>query len=175
MQREGDKTMAWLAASILALAAAGCGGDEGSSTSSNTVGTQEPTANHEEPAEPDPPAGPVAEDPSYELRATPGGPYTAGEAATFQIQLTPRGVYHVNQDFPMEIALSGPDGVTLPSAPLGNGDAAEFTEGRARFDVPFTATSAGEKNITAEVDFAVCTPESCFPEHRTLAFAVNVQ
>ena len=127
-----------------------------------------------DPGEPEEPPGPVAEDPTYELRATASGPYASGEEAQFQIELTPRGEYHVNQDFPMEIALRGPEGVTLPGAALGNGDAAEFNEERARFEVPFTAASAGEHTVTAEVDFAVCTPEACFPERRTLALALPV-
>lgn len=119
-------------------------------------------------------AGPVAEDPTFELRATASGPYAAGEEGTFQIQLTPRGRYHVNQDFPMNIALDGPDGVALPAEDLGNAQAAEFTEETARFEVPFTPSAAGEHRVTAEVDFAVCTPEACMPDRRTLALVLPV-
>lgn len=119
--------------------------------------------------------GPVVEDPTFELRASAAGPYSAGEAGDFEIQLTPRGEYHVNQEFPMNVALSGPDGVELPGQPLGNADADEFTEERARFRVPFTAGEAGEHRVTAEVDFAVCTPEACMPDHRTLALVLPVR
>ena len=175
------KTKAWMIMAVVlsfALATA-CGDDEAASgddtqAAADETGGEDTDTEPEEPEEPEAPPGPVAEDPTYELRATAAGPYTAGSEANFQIQLTPRGDYHVNQDFPMEIALSGPDGVTLPASALVNGDAAEFTEETARFDVPFTAAAAGEHTVTAEVDFAVCTPQACFPEHRTLALAVAV-
>lgn len=177
------KTKAWMIMAVvcsLSLATAcgedeeAAGGDDTQAATDETGGEDTTAEEPEEPEEPEAPPGPVAEDPTYELRATAAGPYTAGSEASFQIQLTPRGEYHVNQDFPMEIALSGPDGVTLPGDTLGNGDAAEFTEETARFDVPFTAAAAGEHTVTAEVDFAVCTPQACFPEHRTLALAVAV-
>lgn len=178
------KDKAWiLSVAMVFLLAAACG-DEGeaeSATGDDTQASTEETGGEDEGGEeatedePEEPPGPVAEDPTYELRATAQGPYASGEEATFQIQLTPRGAYHVNQDFPMDIALSGPEGVSLPPASLGNSDAAEFNEERARFDVPFTASAAGEHRVTAEVDFAVCTPEACFPEHRTLALALPVE
>ncbi len=169
------KTKWWILAVVTSLLLAGACGEDDPDPGASTGGGEPTEAPPEAPpAEPEGPPGPLAEDPTYELRATAGGPYTAGEAGTFQIQLTPRGDYHVNQDFPIEIALSGPDGMTLPTASLGNSDAAELTEERARFDVGFTPAAAGEQTVTAEVDFAVCTPQACFPEHRTLALALAV-
>ncbi|MFN9811312.1 MAG: enoyl-CoA hydratase-related protein, partial [Deltaproteobacteria bacterium] len=52
-------------------------------------------------------------------------------------------------------------------------EAAEFSETVARFEVPFTATP-GHHELRALVDFAVCTPESCMPDSRTLAIALDV-
>ena len=53
-------------------------------------------------------------------------------------------------------------------------DAAQFDEKKARFDVPFTAKSAGDHKIMANVKFAVCTDENCVPDERDLALAVAV-
>ncbi len=166
----------WLAVITALLLALGCGGEEEESAQSSGSHA-EPVAEPEAPEEPEAPPGPVAEDDSFELRATASGPYTAGQQGTFEIRLVPRGQYHVNVDplFPFAITLAGPDGVSFPEASLDREDAAEFTEQRARFAVPFTAAAAGEHQVTATVDFAVCTPSTCLPEQRTLALALPVQ
>jgi hypothetical protein len=117
----------------------------------------------------------IAEDPSFELRATAAGPYAPSEEGRFEIVLTPRGNYHVNTQYPLSIHVDAPSGLTLPDAELEVGDAAEFGEPRARFQVPFTATSAGQHRVTASVDFAVCTPEACMPDCRTLALVLPVE
>ncbi|MBK8172015.1 MAG: hypothetical protein IPK60_16950 [Sandaracinaceae bacterium] len=49
------------------------------------------------------------------------------------------------------------------------------TERLARFSVPFTAGTAGSARIEADVDFAVCTPENCMPDRRTVAVTLAVQ
>ncbi|MFK7992173.1 MAG: hypothetical protein AB8I08_39505 [Sandaracinaceae bacterium] len=163
--------LARVAAVMVAWGAVGCGEEAATDTTETTTTAETPPA--PEPAD-EGPAGPMVEDPTFELRAEASGPYSAGESGTFQIRLTPRGEYHVNQDFPMAIALTGPDGMTLPPEDLSNGDAAEFSETTARYEVPFTAPE-GEHTVTAEVDFAVCTPEACMPDHRTLALVLPVR
>lgn len=182
-----DKTWIGINVALLAISLGGlvaCGGEE--EASSSTEATDEAPAEPVAQAEPEPPAEPeacevdgeaadVAEDPSFELRASASGPYAAGEAGSFGIQLTPRGEYHVNDQFPLRVRPCAGDGVTLPSAELGNDDAAERSDERARFDVPFTAASAGEHRVSAIVDFAVCTPETCIPETRTVAVLLPVE
>ncbi|MBK8169091.1 MAG: hypothetical protein IPK60_01950 [Sandaracinaceae bacterium] len=121
------------------------------------------------------PAGPVVTDTGFELRATPEAGYRAGQAGTFAIALTPSGNYHVNQEYPIRVTLRAPSGVTLQKAELVRADAAEFGERLARFSVPFTATAAGTPRVEAEVDFAVCTPENCMPDRRTVAVTLAVQ
>lgn len=167
------KGSTWLAAFLaLSFTAVGCGGEEAS-------GAPE-TARAEVEAAPGNGAeelGPRVEDASFELVATASGPYAAGQEGTFEIRLVPRGQYHVNVDpnFPFAIALAGPDALRFREATLDREDAAEFTEQRARFAVPFTPSVAGEHRITATVDFAVCTPTTCLPEQRTLALVLPVQ
>ena len=116
------------------------------------------------------------DDASFVLRAASGaGGYHAGQLSSFSITLRPKGNYHVNQEYPISITLSGPTAVHLAKATLERGDAAEFGERLARFDVPFTPASAGTHRVVADVDFAVCTPETCMPDRRTVALAVVVQ
>ena len=120
-------------------------------------------------------AGPVVADTGFELRATAAGPYKAGQAGSFGVALTAAGGYHVNEEFPIRVTVRAPEGVTLPKGQLVRADAAEFGAERARFEVPFTPAAAGEKRVEVQVDFAVCTPENCMPDQRTLALALPVE
>ena len=114
-------------------------------------------------------------EPNFELRLTAGGPYTTGTAGTFGIALTPSEGWHVNQEYPMRVELTAPAGVGLAKSELERTDAAEYADERARFDVAFTPTASGEHRVLAKVDFAVCTPQNCVPDERTLALVLPVQ
>ncbi len=117
--------------------------------------------------------GPVVEDPSYELRATAEPSYRVDEEGQFEIRLAPKAGWHVNQEYPISVQLSG-QGVELPEE-LGQADAAEFGDDEARFEVRFTSEEAGQHRVRADVDFAVCTPENCMPDRRTLALVLPVE
>jgi hypothetical protein len=153
------------------LAVVGCGGSEQTPAAGGASATPTPVVEPTPavPAE----ARPVWDEPSFELRADAPGPYQAGQQGVFALRLQARGAYHVNQDYPISIQVTAPDGVSLPRATLGRPEAAEFTETLARFDVPFVAPS-GHHELRALVDFAVCTPESCMPDSRTVAIALDV-
>ncbi|MEM9194543.1 MAG: hypothetical protein AAGF12_35525 [Myxococcota bacterium] len=120
-------------------------------------------------------AASVIDDPAFELRATAEGPFSSGELSQFAISLTPRGEWHVNEEFPISVELTVPEGIDVPKAELGQSDAAEFGEEAARFDVPFTPSATGEHEVSAKVSFAVCTPSNCIPDERTLALVLPVQ
>ena len=115
------------------------------------------------------------EESSFSLKLVEAGPYKAGELARFVLNLEPRGVFHVNQEYPIEITLKSDTDTSFPKASLAKPDAAQFDEKKARFDVPFTAKSAGDHKIMANVKFAVCTDENCVPDERDLALAVAVK
>jgi hypothetical protein len=144
------------------------------------------------PAEPPPAAAPAApapapaaaapaaaasdrvDDPTFELALKPTGPYAPGKVQSFAVSLKPRGEYHVNQDYPFSVSLTG-QGVSFPKAELGKSDAAKFDDHAIELDVPFTAAAAGKHSVSALVKFAVCTPETCVPDERTLALALPVE
>lgn len=163
---------ALLAGGVLGGYLLGCSGGGAEPAPTTGAGPTAPTT----PAEPTAPpeARAVWDEPSFELRGDAAGPFTAGTEGHFTIRLTPRGNYHVNQQYPMSITLTGPAPVTFPSATLAADRAATFTEQLAQFDVPFTA-AAGAHHVTALVDFAVCTPEACMPDTRTVAIDLSVQ
>ena len=102
-------------------------------------------------------------------------PYAAGKLSSFAVSLKPRGEYHVNQDYPMSISITPSAGVEFPKTQIGKPEAAEFGDNIARFDVPFTGKAAGKHTVVANVKFAVCTPENCVPDERTLAVVLPVE
>jgi hypothetical protein len=125
-------------------------------------------------AEPSSPPSPVVEDTTFRLSLTGAPEFTSGAASALALTLEARGGYHVNQEYPIRIDLKAPTGVKLGKASLARSDATLFTEPLARFEVPFSA-EAGSHNVTATVDFAVCTAETCVPDQRTLALALQVR
>ena len=117
---------------------------------------------------------PSIEDKTFKLALVSDPEYTAGAPAKLKLVLEARGGYHVNQDYPIRVDLKAPAAVKLDKTSLGKADAAEFGEPSAKFEVPFTAQS-GAHQLTADVDFAVCTPETCMPDQLTLAVSLHVK
>ena len=159
----------------LPLGLAACGGEPAAPAPAPAPAAP-PSAAPAPPA----PAAPAAaasdrvEDPTFELALKPTGPYAAGKVQSFAVSLKPRGEYHVNQDYPFSVSLTA-EGVTFPKAELGKSDAAKFDDNVVQLDVPFTAAAAGKHTVSALVKFAVCTPETCVPDERTLALALAVE
>lgn len=172
-------------AGALALLLMACGDEnETSGTVTQTPPEEVPGAAEAPPPAEDPPAGaageneaagPVVDDPTFELRAAADGPYRQGELGQFAITLTPKTGWKVNEEFPMAVEIEAPSEAGVSHTELEREDAAEFAEARARFDVPFTPTAAGEHRVEANVRFAVCTPENCIPDERTLALVLPVE
>jgi len=145
------------------------------SASAGAAGSEKATGGAEQGGGQDAPAGPMVRDEAYQLQATGPGPYRAGELANFAITLLPQGEWHVNQDYPMTVTVEGPTELEFAKLELEQGDAAEFGDERARFDVPFTAKVAGSHRVSAHVSFAVCTPETCIQDDKTLALNLPVE
>jgi hypothetical protein len=114
------------------------------------------------------------EEASFALRLSEAGPYKAGELGRVVLSIEPRGKFHINQEYPVEISVSATGDAKFPKSTLMKPDAAEFGDKKARFEVPFTAQAAGDQKLLANVKFAVCTDENCVPDERNLALALAV-
>jgi len=120
------------------------------------------------------PPSPKVEDNTFRLALVGPAEYTAGQAGSLKLTLEALGGYHVNQDYPIRVDVKAPPEVKLEKVSLGKADAAQFGEQQARFELPFSA-SAGAHDLTATVDFAVCTKETCVPDTRTVALALQAR
>ena len=120
------------------------------------------------------PPKPSIDDTTFRLSLTGPQEYAAGAASSVELTLEARGGYHVNQDYPIRVDVKAPAAVKLAKATFGRPDATEFGEQQARFALPFSAEK-GTHDLTATVDFAVCTKETCVPDQRTVAVPVSVR
>lgn len=157
---------------VALLSALGCKG--------STPETPTPAANP--PPPPPPPAptpsapavqatGPRAEvsDPRFSLQfaiARPG----PTDPARFTIELRGAGGYHVNDQYPIAADLTVENG-TAEKTQLRRADAAEITQGLARFELP-VRPSGEHPTVRGRLRFAVCTEAQCAFETRDFAVAL---
>jgi len=172
----------WLTVAVFGTLALACGDKKEPAPAAPEQATAKPAVHEAEPVKPaDVAAAPKGAAPSsieeagFSLRLTEAGPYKAGELSRFVLKLEPRGVFHINQEYPIEISLTGDADTSFPKASLARADAAQFDDKTARFEVPFTPKAAGDRKLMANVKFAVCTEENCVPDERDLALAVAVK
>ncbi len=174
---------------LVSACGSGAGGGDnkelpsGGPTDPAAAAAPQPTAPAAPAAAPRPAAAPQpaaaaassVEDPGFTLKLVDAGPYKAGELGRFVLQLEPHGVYHINQEYPFEADVTSDADTALPKAKFEKPDAAEFGEHKARWEVPFTAKSAGDHPVKVNVKFAVCTKENCVPDERNLSLALAVK
>ncbi len=172
-----------LMAALFALSLLGGCDDDGEGETTAAPETEQPAqtpevaeTEQEAPPEAEEEApGPLVDEANFELRATAAESYTNGELGQFAIQIRPKGEFHMNDEYPTMVTVRQVENVEFPKSELEKGDAAEWERQSARFDVPFTASAAGEYTVVCDVSFAVCTDENCIPEERTLAVNLPVQ
>ena len=107
---------------------------------------------------------------------TPAQPkYRVGKGGQVEIALEGRGDWHVNQEYPIRVALEATPGLTLPKRELVKGDASEFGEEKARFLAAVEPRAKGDHEVKCDVSFAMCTEENCVLEKRTVAMRLEVE
>jgi hypothetical protein len=173
-----------LIAVALGIFVSACGGNKDSAPAAEPAHEPAPNLGEGKVAEPNPvavaavpkdKAPSTIEEAGFSLRLADAGPYKAGELSRIVLQLEPRGIFHINQEYPVEITLTGDTATSFPKASLARSDAAQFDEKKARFEVPFTPSATGDHKLLANVKFAVCTAENCVPDERDLSLAVAVK
>jgi hypothetical protein len=113
---------------------------------------------------------------SYRLdvTATPAALQVGGEG-TLAIAISPVEKTHVHPQAPLKVTLSASAGLGLAKAALGRGDLADPKAEAPSFKVPFRATAAGAQELTAKVDFFICSDQWCVKQVREVKVAVQVK
>jgi hypothetical protein len=110
---------------------------------------------------------------SYAAWLEGSGRYLVNQPATVRAVLLAKGEYKVNENYPHKFKLgAAPDGVSYPNAMAGG---ATKGKGRAVVNVPFTASTPGNKTISGTFLFSVCNASSCKMLKRPLSVTVAVQ
>jgi len=99
---------------------------------------------------------------------------TVGNPGRATLKVVGKNGWHVNGEAPITVAVKADTGVDLPKPKLTRADLAESTKESARFEIPFSASAAGKKVITADARFVMCMEQACKPVHETVAFEVDV-
>jgi hypothetical protein len=107
----------------------------------------------------------------YEL-STEGSSSTVkvGEKGKLVIEIRPREGAHVSEEAPLKIELTGKQ-VTPEKGKLTLADAKD--KKLPRFEVPFSATSAGKGAVDAKVTFFICTEKLCARQQKQLSVPVE--
>jgi hypothetical protein len=128
---------------------------------------------------------PTADDPRLHLKPEEGtitvdkAEVKAGAESNAKVSLAPVGVYHISTEYPTELWLEAPPGVTVPKTPLKaggrdkvQGDAATFGEKELAFAVKATADKAGTYEIKGVFKFGICEKDSCHPKKHPITITV---
>jgi hypothetical protein len=113
---------------------------------------------------------------SYTLEASVA-PATlqVGGAGVLRLAIKPSAKTHVHPQAPLKVTLSASAGLALAKAQVGRADLAEPKAEAPRFEAPFKATAAGAQEVTAKVDFFICSDAWCVKQVREVKLAVEVK
>jgi hypothetical protein len=115
------------------------------------------------------------EDAIFALRVEKADSYSVGKEASFFVVLSPKGEYHINQEYPTSIALNSSAELSFKKNKLLKPDATRFDEKLAKFELPFSAVKNGDFPLEVKASFAMCTAETCIPFDKTLALSLSIK
>lgn len=110
----------------------------------------------------------------FELTAQPAGAYSAGKEGAVEIVLNAKPPFHANQQYPYKFKAKEGPGVKFAQPVFGK-DAAKLEAQRVTMRVPFTPDGAGQRTVSGQFAFSVCTEETCLMEKRDLTLVVDVK
>jgi hypothetical protein len=114
------------------------------------------------------------DEPKFALVAQPSGAYAAGKEGTVEIVLDAKAPFHANQQYPYKFKTKEAAGVKFAQPVVGK-DAAKIEQQRVTMRVPFVPDAAGQRTVSGQFAFSVCTEETCLMEKRDLALVVDVK
>jgi hypothetical protein len=98
----------------------------------------------------------------------------AGGAGTFVLAIVPAEKIHVHPQAPLRVVVEA-RGLELAKRTLGRGDAVDPKAEGPRFEVPFVAPAAGGHELTARLQFFVCSDRWCVKQARDVRVAVTAK
>jgi hypothetical protein len=109
---------------------------------------------------------------TYELRVADAVEVPPATASTVSLTLAGTGGRTISKDGPIRIELSSPT-LTLPRTRYERRHAADPAAETPRFDLKFTAPSAGSHELVLALRFWVCGKQTCRPVRTTKTIPVT--
>ncbi|HTQ05788.1 MAG TPA: hypothetical protein VMI54_18120 [Polyangiaceae bacterium] len=110
----------------------------------------------------------------FALVAQASGAYAAGQEGVIEVVLDAKPPFHANQQYPYKFKTKEASGVKFAALVVGK-DAAKLEPQRVTMRVPFTPDGAGQRTVSGQFAFSVCTEETCLMEKRDLSLVVDVK
>ena len=108
----------------------------------------------------------------YELSTTDStATVKAGQKGKWVLAIQPKAGAHVSDEAPLKIELSGTH-LKVDKAKLARADAAPGPS--PKFEVPFTAETAGKGTIDAKMTFFICTDKVCARQQKMVSLPVLI-
>jgi len=119
-------------------------------------------------------AGPRVETETYVVEVKSEGSYKSGQEGTVELIISPKGDYHINDQYPYKFKLDAPPaGVSFPKPEFTRADGT-FEEKKGSFKVPFVASKPGKAKIRGTISVSVCSAANCIMDKQTLEREVDV-
>jgi hypothetical protein len=96
----------------------------------------------------------------------------AGQKGKWVLSIQPKAGAHVSDEAPLKIELSGTN-LKVDKAKLARQDALAAGP-NPKFEVPFTAETAGKGSLDAKLTFFICTEKVCSRQQKTLSVPVDI-
>jgi uncharacterized protein YfaS (alpha-2-macroglobulin family) len=109
----------------------------------------------------------------YDLVAQAPAKLAKGDKGSVSVKITTKGEGTLHSDTPYKLTLTAPKNVALSKDKLTTADM-KLAERTASFDVPFTASEAGDGKIEGRLTFFVCTEKLCSRQERSVSMPVSV-
>ncbi len=103
----------------------------------------------------------------------PGVSIAVGQTSSATVRVSATAPWHINQDFPISVALTSTKGVKTAKAKLVKTDAA-VTEQAISFVFDVRGVEAGKHTVQGKLKFAICQDDQCLPVTEQVTLAVHV-
>lgn len=98
-----------------------------------------------------------------------------GKRASAKITIAPAAGWHMNLDYPTKLEMAETRGVSYAKAKQTKADATRLDADGAGFEIAFTPSSKGKKELTGKLKFAVCKEDQCAPKSVPVKVTLNVK
>ncbi len=104
-------------------------------------------------------------------------PITAkkGQRAVAMVSVQPKGMYHINTEYPVKLTIMAPASVTVEKANQTKDDAKAFNSRELDFEVAFVSNAYGASSFSGDLRFGVITDTDSRPSAEKVSFTFETK